>query len=78
MNVSLKKFVSFEKDVDKIPLEVLEKLSDLFGVEEEYFFAENLKEPKLCFPILNSNQSDLKNISAFKKIIKNYLKMSRI
>ena len=69
------------KDID-IPIETLEKLSDFFGVELVSFFAENedqLKDHLVCaFRMENASADDLKRITHFKSIVKNYIKMKRI
>lgn len=69
------------KDID-IPLDTLEKLSDLFGVELVSFFAENedqLKDSLVCaFRMDNISSDDLKRIAHFKSIVKNYIRMKKI
>ena len=69
------------KDID-IPFDALEKLSDFFGVELTSFFAENknqLNDSLVCaFRMDNASIEDLKRISHFKSIVKNYIKMKRI
>ena len=69
------------KDVE-IPFQVLENLSDFFGVELASFFAENedqLKETLVCaFRTDGLSIEDLRKITKFKSIVKNYLKMKRI
>ena len=69
------------KDID-IPFGTLEKLSDFFGVELASFFAENdnqLKDTLVCaFRTDGVSIEDLRKITKFKSIVKNYLKMQRI
>ena len=69
------------KDID-IPFDTLEKLSDFFGVELASFFAEDenqLKDSLVCaFRMENASVNDLKRITHFKSIVKNYIKMKRI
>lgn len=69
------------KDID-IPFGTLEKLSDFFGVELASFFAENdnqLKDTLVCaFRTDGISIEDLRKITKFKSIVKNYLKMQRI
>lgn len=69
------------KDID-IPFNTLERLSDFFGVELASFFAENenqLNDFLVCaFRMENASVDDLKRITHFKSIVKNYIKMKRI
>lgn len=69
------------KDID-IPLNTLEKLSDFFGVELVSFFAEDedqLKDTLVCaFRTDGISIDDLRKITKFKSIVKNYIKMLRI
>lgn len=69
------------KDID-IPFDTLEKLSDFFGVELASFFAEDenqLKDTLVCaFRTDGISTNDLRKISKFKSIVKNYVKMQRI
>ena len=69
------------KDID-IPFNTLEKLSDFFGVELASFFAENdnqLKDALVCaFRTDCTSIEDLRKITKFKSIVKNYIKMQRI
>ena len=69
------------KDID-IPFNILEKLSDFFGVELASFFAENdnqLKDALVCaFRTDGISIEDLRKITKFKSIVKNYIKMQRI
>lgn len=69
------------KDID-IPFNTLEKLSDFFGVELASFFAENdsqLKDALVCaFRTDGISIEDLRKITKFKSIVKNYIKMQRI
>lgn len=69
------------KDID-IPFEILEKLSDFFGVELASFFAENeeqLNDALVCaFRTDGVSVEDLRTIAKFKAIVKGYIKMQRI
>lgn len=69
------------KDID-IPFNILEKLSDFFGVELASFFAEDekqLNDTLVCaFRTDGISTDDLRKISKFKSIVRNYIKMQRI
>ncbi|MEL1241556.1 helix-turn-helix domain-containing protein [Flavobacterium flavipallidum] len=83
LGVKNREMISFyENDEREIPLEVLEKLSDLFGVELDVFFVENideaLAEVVFAFRKDDLNNDDMENMAAFGKIVKNYLKINNL
>lgn len=72
----------YENGTREIPLEILEKLSDLFGVELDVFFIDNideaLAEVVFAFRKDDLNSHDMKSVSEFGKIVKNYLKIDSL
>jgi transcriptional regulator with XRE-family HTH domain len=72
----------YETGEREIPIEVLEKLSNLFCVDTEAFFAEDPEEAKahvaFAFRKDELDPDDLKEIAAFGKIVKNYLKIKKL
>lgn len=64
------------------PIEVLEKLSDLFGVELDLFFTDNLEDAlagvAFAYRKDDLNIQDMEQIAAFGKIVKNYLKIKKL
>jgi transcriptional regulator with XRE-family HTH domain len=72
----------YENEGREITLEILEKLSDLFGVELDVFFIDNVDEAlaEVVFAyrkdVLDNN--DMENMAAFGKIVKNYLKINNL
>lgn len=72
----------YENNEREVPLEVLEKLSDLFGVELVVFFSETVEEAMaevvFAFRKDSVNESDMEKLSDFGKIVKNYLKINRL
>ena len=72
----------YENEGREIPLEVLEKLSDLFGVELDVFFVDNvdeaLAEVVFAFRKDDLESDDMDNMAAFGKIVKNYLKINNL
>lgn len=64
------------------PIEVLEKLSNLFGVELDLFFTDNLEEAiagvAFAYRKDELNVHDMMQIANFGKIVKNYLKIKRL
>lgn len=69
----------YENNERDIPLEVLEKASDLFGVELHEFFS---KEPPIgiatAFRTEKLEKTDLDEISRFKRIMKNFQRINRL
>lgn len=72
----------YETGAREVPLEVLEKLADLFGVDLEIFFAENAEEATtelaFAFRAEELNEIDLESIAAFRRIIKNYQRITKL
>lgn len=72
----------YETNEREVPLEVLEKLSDLFGVELEVFFIDNVEEALaevvFAFRKDNLDNNDMQAMSEFGKIVKNYLKINNL
>ncbi len=78
-----REMVSFyENNEREVPLEVLEKLSDLFGVELDIFFSETAEEAMaevvFAFRKDSVNESDMEKLAEFGKIVKNYIKINRL
>lgn len=72
----------YENEGREIPLDVLEKLSDLFGVELDVFFVDNvddaIAEVVFAFRKDDMDNDDMDNMAAFGKIVKNYLKINNL
>ena len=78
-----KEMISFyENEGREITLEILEKLSDLFGVELDVFFVDNvdeaLAEVVFAYRKDDLDNNDMENMAAFGKIVKNYLKINNL
>lgn len=75
-------FSNYELGAREVPFDILQKLSDLYGVEFASFFEENpevLRESLVCsFRVDNLDTDDMETVSAFKDIVKSYLKMCAI
>lgn len=72
----------YENEGREITLEILEKLSDLFGVELDVFFVDNvdeaLAEVVFAYRKDDLDNNDMENMAAFGKIVKNYLKINNL
>ncbi|HEY0091686.1 MAG TPA: helix-turn-helix transcriptional regulator, partial [Flavobacterium sp.] len=72
----------FETGDREPPLEVLEKLSDLFGVDLDVFFIDNVEEAlaEVVFAFRKDDleDGDMAAMADFGKIVKNYLKINNL
>ena len=82
LDIARSTYAEYETADIEIPFDVLEKLSDFFGVELASFFSEDenqLNDTLVCaFRTDGISVDDLRKISKFKSIVKNYIKMQRI
>lgn len=72
----------YENNERDVPLELLEQLSDLFGVELHVFFSATLEEAmaEVVFAFRKDaiSEHDMAQLSSFGKIVKNYIKINRL
>ena len=72
----------YETEEREVPIEVIEKLSDLFCVDPEAFFSETTEEAvaQVAFAFRKDeiDAKDLEQIASFGKIVKNYLKIKKL
>jgi transcriptional regulator with XRE-family HTH domain len=72
----------YENNEREAPLDILEKLSNLFGVELSIFLSETMEDAmaELAFAFRKDSVSvnDMQQLSDFGKIVKNYLKINRL
>lgn len=75
-------YSNYESGEREAPLDVLEKISNLYGCELHVLFEENIEsfhDALVCtFRVDNLSNSDLNEIANFKDIVKSYLKMNRL
>lgn len=72
----------YENNTDgraEAPLEVLEKLADLFGVDLTDFFENDANQLNanlaFAFRAVDLKENDLIEIAQFRRVVKNYLKI---
>lgn len=69
----------YENDTREAPIDVLERLAHLYGIELADFFEENenLMQANIAFAFRaeNLDEEDLAQIASFRKIIKNHFKL---
>lgn len=72
----------YENGTRTVPLESIKKLADFFGVELIDLIEENadLKTANVAFAFRANelSPSDFENITTFRKIVKNYLKLTKL
>ncbi|MCU7491352.1 MAG: helix-turn-helix transcriptional regulator [Ignavibacteria bacterium] len=72
----------YETEARNIPLKHLESLADLFGVELADLLEENPSQKNVniafAFRTGTLNSRDLEAIAGFRKIVKNYIKLTNI
>ena len=82
LGINRSAYANYETGDREAPIEVLEKACNLFGCEMKLLFDEDEKVVKnmlVCaFRADNLGVDDLKEVSAFKEIVLNYMKMDRL
>ncbi len=69
----------YETGAREIPLNILEKAADLFGIELiDFFSEEETVGIRFAYRAEDSTVEDLNQIARFKKIIKNYQRINRL
>lgn len=75
-------YSNYEAGIREAPYNILENISNLFGCEPLLFFEDTIQADNeimaMAFRISDLEENDLKEIAAFKDIVKSYLKMERI
>jgi transcriptional regulator with XRE-family HTH domain len=82
LGINRSTYSNYESGDREAPLDVLEKISNLYGCELHVLFEENkesFQDALMCtFRVDNLSSSDLNEIAKFKDIVKSYLKMNRL
>lgn len=75
-------YSNYESGMRNMPLDVMESVANLFGVDLALLFEENqesLKSMLLCaFRAEELDKEDMKQIAEFKSIAMNYLRMNKL
>jgi len=75
-------YSNYESGEREAPLDVLEKVSHLYGCDLHLILEENsdaIQEMLICtFRVDHLSESDLHEIANFKEIVKSYLKINRL
>ena len=79
LNCSREEISYYENGTRDIPLSILERASDLFGVElEDFFSEEETVGIRIAYRADDCTVEDLNQVARFKKIIKNYQRLNRL
>lgn len=82
LNVKREMISYYENGTREIPFEILNRLSDLYGVDLADLYEEDenrVKESVACaFRTDVIESADLEAIAHFKSVVKNYLKMKKL
>ena len=82
LKISRGAYANFESGDREMPFDLLEKVCEFYGIALSSLFEENgieLENELFCaFRIDNLGQSDFKEISEFKNVVRNYMKMCTI
>ena len=74
-------YANYESGMREMPLRLLEKAADIFGVELALLFEKDNQAVDnmllTAFRVDELNDDDLKEVAHFKRIVKNYLKLSK-
>lgn len=82
LNIDVLYYNSCESGEFELDRESLEKLADLYGIEVSDFYNDNIVKNSILRYIFNASNrtivlnSDLKEIARFRRVIKEYEKMS--
>lgn len=75
-------YSNYESGDRETPLSILEKLADLYGCEllSLYEESEDIRQLLLAtaFRVDNLEAGDMEQLAAFKRVVKNYLKMDML
>lgn len=82
LEINRSTYSNYELGEREMPFDLLERAADLFGCDLAILLEEDedlVDELMFCsFRIDNLSANDLKQIAAFKRIVKNYMKMNQL
>lgn len=75
-------YSNYESGAREVPLNVLERLADLYGCELFSLYEENgdVRDMMLAtaFRVDDLSSDDMEQLAAFKRVVKNYMKMDML
>lgn len=82
LGVKRSAYANYEACAREMPLDAMEKAADLFGCELALLLEEDEEKVRnalaYAFRVENLSVDDMKEISHFKKVVKNYIKFSKM
>lgn len=82
LNINRSTYANYEAGIREMPVTEMEKAADVFGVDLYALLSDDeevVNNMLVCsFRVDNLSSGDMKEVVAFKKIVKNYLKLTSI
>jgi len=82
LGVQRSAYANYEACKREMPIDAMEKAADLFGCDLSLFYEEDPAKVKnalaYAFRVENLSINDMQEIAHFKKVVKNYLKISKM
>lgn len=82
LGITRSAYSNYELGLRELPLDVTEKLADLYGCDAYVFYEEDAKVVEnmlaTAFRVDNLSADDMKQVAAFKRIVKNSLMMDQL
>lgn len=75
-------YANYESGMREMPLRILEKTADYFGVELAMLFEKDNRAVEnmllTAFRVDDLDDNDVREVMHFKRVVKNYLKMEKL
>ena len=82
LNVNRSAYANYETGARELPLQLMEKLADLYGCEMYDLYSEDVDVVSTmlatAFRVDTLSREDMEQIAAFKRIVNNSLKMDKL
>lgn len=82
LNVNRSAYANYETGARELPLNLMEKLADLYGCEMYDLYSEDMdvvsRMLATAFRVDTLSREDMEQIAAFKRIVNNSLKMDKL
>lgn len=79
LNIDRGAYANYESGAREMPYEKILKVCELYGIALSSLFEEDLSKIEnelfCAFRVKNPNNDDIKEMSNFKNVVRNYLKM---
>ena len=80
LGIAHEEYAVYEDGKHEMPLRVMERVADVFGVELAALFADDNKavEEMIIVPVVGMTDADVREVMRFEQIVKQYRKMRRM